>query len=86
MRHYVRVCEHLKISEFTGQIQNSTAKTAVYAHMVECAHHNTPGNFSTLANNRSANEYSLQVQESILIARDNPSLNKAIRSVPLLLF
>ena len=51
---------------------NSKAKTAVYAHMEECAHHNTPENFSTLVNNRSANEYSLQVQESILIARHNP--------------
>ena len=87
VRHYdVRVCEHSRISEFTGKFMNSKAKTAVYVHMEECAHHNPPENFSTLANNRSANEYSLQVQESILIARDNPSLNKAIRSVPLLLF
>ena len=35
---------------------------------------NMPESFSIIATNRSANEYSMQVQENILIEWDNPSL------------
>ena len=85
--YYVRVCEHLRISEFTGKIMESKLKTAVSQHMKDCNHSNDEESFKIISRGTSSTtEYSLQVQESILIAKYDPSLNKSVRSVPLLLF
>ena len=85
----MRVSEHLRISEFTDKKMNSKAKTSIYAHMEECNHQNTMEDFGIINSGSlpsNATEYILQLRESLLIAKDNPSINKAVRSVPLKLF
>ena len=65
----------------------SKLKTAVSQHMKDCNHSNDEESFKIISRGTSSTtEYSLQVQESILIAKYDPSLNKSVRSVPLLLF
>ena len=88
MRHYdVRVCEHLRLSEFTGKPKLSVLPTSVWQHMTEHHHNNGKDSFSMLScHSPTLSEYKLMVMESLLVARDNPSINKSKRSVPLYLF
>ena len=88
-RHYdVRVCEHLKISEFTGKPKSSVLPTSVWLHMAENQHHNNDkDSFSMITSySPTISEYKLMVMESLIVAKDNPSINKSYRSVPLYLF
>ena len=82
MRHYdVRVCEHLRISEFTG-------KTLVFQHNEDRNHRNDKDSFSliTCYALSTISKYKVQLQESLINVKDNPSTNSALRSVLLLLF
>ena len=65
----------------------SRAKTSVYSHFEKDGHWgNNDESFSLLAVNPFASEFVLQLQESILIARDKPPINENNGSVPLFLF
>ena len=88
-RHYdVRVCEHLKISEFTGKHKASVLETSVSNHTKVNNHLNDKDSFSIITCHSPSriSEYKLQLQETLLVAKLNPSINKQCRSVPLLLF
>ena len=87
-RHYcTRKGEHFRKSEFTGKHMESRAKTSVYSHFEKHGHWgNNDESFSLLAVNPFVSEFVLQLQESILIARDKPPINENNGSVPLFLF
>ena len=87
-RHYMtRKAEHFRKSEFTGKHKESLPKTSVYKHMESQRHYDNPDDsFSIIASNPWVNEFVLQVQETILIFRDKPSINGNQGSVPLFLF
>ena len=85
-RHYVvRNCEHLRISPFTGK-PASNLPTSVTKHIVEkqCLS-NTLGSFEIVTSCHGS-VYRQRIQESLLIARDDPEINGQIRSVKLELF
>ena len=87
-RHYAtRRCEHFRKSEFTGKHLASKPITSVYKHMQDSHHYdNTDESFTILASNPFAKEHVLQVQETLLIFRDKPSINENQGSVHLFLF
>ena len=87
-RHYItRRCEHLRKSEFTDRHMASRLKTSVFSHMETNKHHdNSDESFTILAQNPFVKEHVLQVQETLLIFRDKPSINGNQGSVPLHLF
>ena len=87
-RHYcTRKGEHFRKSEFTGKHMESRAKTSIYDHLEKHGHWaNDDESFSFLSVNPFASEFELQIQESILIARDKPPINENNGSVPLFLF
>ena len=65
----------------------SRPKTSMYEHIESTGHQNNADeSFSIMAFNPRANAYILQVQETILIFRDKPSINGNEGSVPLYLF
>ena len=73
------------VSHLTGKVLKANANsTAVRDHMLICNTKVTYDNFSIIA--KSTNDFRLKIQESLLIKRDNPSLNKATESLPLFLF
>ena len=85
-RHYlVRNCEHLRISPFTGKAVVK-APTSVTTHIAEerCLNNNLD-NFEIVTRCRGS-LFRQRIQESLLIARDNPIINGQIRSVKLELF
>ena len=85
-RHFkVRVSEHMGVSPLTGKVLKANSNsTAVRDHMLFCNTKVTFDNFSIIA--KSSSDFRLKIQESLLIKRDNPVLNKATESLPLLLF
>ena len=58
--------------------------TAVRDHMLDCNHVVNHDDFILMTRDNS--DYLLQIKESLFIGRDDPSLNKTIKSVPLYLF
>ena len=85
-RHFkVRVSEHMGVSPLTGKVlKSNNTSTAVRDHMLVCDTKVSYDDFSIIAN--SSNDFRLKIQESLLIKRDNPHLNKATESLPLILF
>ena len=85
-RHFkVRVSEHMGVSPLTGKVlKSNNSSTAVRDHMLVCDTKVSYDDFSIIAN--SSNDFRLKIQESLLIKRDNPHLNKATESLPLILF
>ena len=86
-RHFkVRICEHLGISHLTEKklkIDNNNL-TAIPEHLLCCSYSPSFEGFSILT--RESNDFRLKIMESLLIARDKPTLNKADSSLPLELF
>ena len=82
----VRMSEHMGISHLTGKRSNRTTGhlTAVQEHTLSCDHFIDYDNFSVLAH--AKNSFMLELKESLFIIRDNPVLNKTIRSTPLYLY
>ena len=78
--------EHMGVSHLTGKISHKTTGhlTAVQEHTLACDHRVYYDNFSVLAH--AKNSFMLELKESLFIMRDNPVLNKTIRSGPLYLF
>ena len=82
----VRICEHLGISHLTGEkvkIDNNKLR-AIQEHLFCCSYSSSFKNFSILT--RESNDFKLKIMESLLIAHDNPILNKPDSSLPLQLF
>ena len=64
-------------SALTGKrVKASYLSTAVKDHLLFCVHTPSFDNFSILA--YSQNNFILEIEESLLIMRDNPVLNKMI--------
>ena len=86
-RHYqVRYSEHLGISKVTNQPLKYSKKTttAVREHIHFCNHKNTHDSFKIIGSAR--NDYHLKIKESLNILRENPLINKTVKSFPLYLF
>jgi len=86
-RHYqVRFSEHLGISKVTNQPlkYSKLTSTAVRDHIHFCKHKNTSDSFKIIGSAR--NDYHLKIKESLNILRENPLLNKTVKSFPLHLF
>ena len=86
-RHFkVRICEYLCISHLTEKklkIDNNKL-TVIQEHLLCCNYSPSFEDFSILT--RVSNDFKLKIMESLLIARNEPVLNKADPSLPLELF
>ena len=82
----VRYSEHLGISKISNKPLKYSTKTstAVRDHIHTCNHQNTPESFKIIGS--AKNDYHLKIKESLNITRENPQLNKTIKSFPLHLF
>ena len=86
-RHYqVRYSEHLGISKLTNEPlkYNKKSTTAVRDHLEFCKHPNTSQSFKIIGS--AKNDFHLKIKESLNIIRENPKLNRTIKSFPLCLF
>ena len=72
------------VSARTGKNIKSTKSSAVHDHMLVCNNIVSFEDFSVLAN--GTNDFRIKLQESLLIHRDGPQLNKTSESAPLMLF
>ena len=68
----------------TGKNIKSNKNSAVRDHMLVCNNNVSFEDFSVLANGTT--EFRIKLQESLLIHRDGPHLNKTSESAPLMLF
>ena len=86
-RHFlVRAYEHLLLSYKTGKkytFKESTA-TTVAKHLHHSNHTASIGDFKTIP--KARNDFHTKIKESLLIKKDNPSLNISSHSIPLYLF
>ena len=84
-RHFfTRAAEHMDISNLTGKRLKCVKQSAVFDHLLECNCSIDFDHFDILASD--ANKFRLLIKESLLIKRDQPLLNKTIKSFPLKLF
>ena len=84
-RHFfTRAAEHMGISNLTGKRLKCVKQSAVSDHLLECNCSIDFDHFDILASD--ANRFRLLIRESLLIKRDQPQLNKTIKSFPLKLF
>ena len=72
------------ISNLTGKHLESVKESAVSDLRLECNCSIDFDHFNILASD--ANKFRLLIKESLLIKRDQPQLNKTIKSFPLKLF
>jgi len=80
----VRICEHSGLSPLTGKRVVNNNNSAIKDHMLFCDHVVRPDDLKVLASGSS--EFRLKIQESLLISRDKPILNRHISSLPLKLY
>ena len=84
MRHLnVRIGEHIGISLLTRK-QVKPKNSTIADHLLLCNHSASYDDFSILT--RDNKKFLLDLKESLLILRDNTSLNRNITSAPLYLF
>ena len=84
-RHFfTRAAEHMGISNLTGKRLKCVKQSAVSDHLLECNCSIDFDHFAILASD--ANKLRLLIKESLLIKRDQPQLNKTIKSFPLKIF
>ena len=78
--------EHLGISKVTNLPlkYNKKPSTAVRDHSHFCKHNSIEGCFKIIGS--AKNDYHLKIKESLNILRENPQLNKSVKSFPLYLF
>ena len=72
------------VSARTGKNIKATKNSAVRDHMVVFNNTVTFEDFSVLTNR--TNDFGIKFQESLLIHRDGPQLNKTSQPAPLMLF
>ena len=80
----VRISEHQGVSPRTGKRVKGTLSASVRDHMLNCNHTVAWEDFSIIG--RESNHYLLETKKSLLIKRDNPSLNRNKYSQELFLF
>ena len=78
---FTRAAEHMGISILTGKCLKGVKQSAVSDHLLECNCSIDFDHFDILAS--GANRFRLLIKESLLIKRDQPQLNKTIKSFPL---
>ena len=84
-RHvFTRAAEHMGISNLTGNRLKCVKKSAVSDQVLEYNFSIDFDHFDILASD--ANKFRLLIKESLFIKRDQPQLNKTIKSFPLKLF
>ena len=86
-RHFqIRYSEHLGISKVTNLPlkYNKKSSTAVGDHIYTCNHKNSQENFKIIGS--AKNDFFLKIKESLNIHRENPALNRTVKSFPLELF
>ena len=72
------------ISSLTGKHLKFVKQSAVFDHLLECNCLIDFDHFEILASD--ANKFRLLIKKRLLIKRDQPQLNKTIKSFPLKLF
>ena len=83
IRHLnVRTGEHIGISPLTRK-QVTPKNSSVADYLLLCIHSASYDDFKITRENK---KFPLELKESLLIMRDNPSLNRNITSAPLYLF
>ena len=80
-RFFSRAAEHMGIYNLTGKRLKCVKQSAVSDHLLECNCSIDFDHFDILASN--ATKFRLLIKESLLIKRDQPQLNKTIKSFPL---
>ena len=80
----VRACEHLGIMLLTEKKVKSPKESVVFDHIVHTSHNASFDDFETLA--KECDKFRLLLRESLLILRDDPSLNRYVKLIPLELF
>ena len=84
-RHFiVRDFEHLGITPLTGKKVKSPKESAVFDHTFHMGHNASFDDFKTLV--KEFYEFSLFLRESLLILRDDRTLNKYVKWTHLELF
>ena len=80
--------EHLGTSLKTGKPFTYNPKnnnnTAVLNHLHKCDSNASISDFKIIGS--ASNDYHLRIKESLIIQRDDPLLNKSVKSIPLALF
>ena len=79
----VRIGEHIGISPLTKK-KVKPKGSAISDHLLLCNHSPSFENFTVLT--KGNKKFLMKLNESLLIMRDKPSLNRNIRSAPLYLF
>ena len=80
----IRVSEQQGVSPRTGKRLKGMLSTSMRDHMLDCDHTIAWEDFSIIG--KESNRYLLEIKESLLIKRDNPSLNRSKHSQELFLF
>ena len=78
---FTRAAEHMGISNLTGKLLKCVKQSAVSDYLLECNCSIDFDHFDILASD--ANRFRLLIKEGLLIKRDQPQLNKTIKSFPL---
>ena len=76
--------EHLYITVLTRKKVKSPKESAVFDHIVYTGHNASFDDFESLV--KECDEFRLLLRYSLLILRDDPSLNRYVKSIPLELF
>ena len=77
----VRACEYLRITSFIGKKVKSPKESAVFHHIFYAGHNASFHDIETLV--KESDEFRLLLRESLLILRDDPPLNRYVKSIPL---
>ena len=81
-RHfYIRAAEHMGISHLTNKRLKNVKQSAISDHLLTCDCNVNFNDFTILS--RDSNNVSFLIKESLLIARDEPSLDKTVKSFSL---
>ena len=81
-RHFiVRGCEHLGITPLTKKKVKIRKESAVFDHIVLTGHNARFVDFETLV--KEYGKFRVLLRESLLILRDDPPLNRYVKSIPL---
>ena len=74
----------MDVSALTGKVLKGQQSTTVRYHMLDCDNVVKPDDFILMTRDNS--DYLSKIKESLFIGRDDPSLSRTIKSVPLHLF
>ena len=76
----------LGISHLTGKRYKTPKVSAISDHLLLTVHNADLDDFSIINRDTNRSNFTLLLRESLLIYRDQPSLNKTTQSYPLALF